>query len=538
MSFFGRLFEKKGNPVAPILYFDTTPKKNNWKKEMFYKDGYYKNPIFAKCVNKIVDAASDIPVALFNVDSEGEKVEVTNQPDLEKLLRQPNVTANGKKLLKQIFTDYWVTGDILVAADAFESKPTEIWRLNPANLEIKYNNEGVPEAYIYKAKGGGKKEFPIDINGLSEAWHYTYVPTDDNGFGSPPAKAAATWIDLYNLGGEWNASLLDNGGRPSGALVAKASNLSDEQVARLKADMKENIEGAKNAGKTALLEGDWDWMEFAITPKDMDYSTSLTTAARNIADVFGVPFPLISPDAATFNNMENAVEQFYEDVVIPFVNDFWQAYGNWLLGLFKLDPEQYEICPDIHNIPALEFKNERKAERMKGMVEAGVVTINEARAELGIEMIENDLADEIYISANRKPISFSNFDAEPQTDILLEEGKACLHELEQKAELPPENIPPIRAQEAAAEGLAMYEQFGKGGTSVTVERARAIASGVTLSRESIELLAAYRDRMKEFRPSAREADGSPMESTIAILLRGGLIGISWAAQRLEQMESE
>jgi HK97 family phage portal protein len=106
-------------------------------------------------------------------------------------------------------------------------------------------------------------------------------PLDDH-YGFSPIEAAATAIDLHNQASKWNKALLDNAARPSGALVyaAREGRLSPEQFERLKAELQEGFQGAKNAGRPLLLEGGLDWKPLSLSPKDMDFiEASLRSSA-------------------------------------------------------------------------------------------------------------------------------------------------------------------------------------------------------------------------------------------------------------------
>jgi HK97 family phage portal protein len=126
-----------------------------------------------------------------------------------------------------------------------------------------------------------------------------FHPLDDH-YGFSPIEAAATAIDLHNQASKWNKALLDNAARPSGALVysAREGRLSPEQFERLKAELQEGFQGAKNAGRPLLLEGGLDWKPLSLSPKDMDFIEAKHAAAREIALALGVP-PMLRRGAAT-----------------------------------------------------------------------------------------------------------------------------------------------------------------------------------------------------------------------------------------------
>lgn len=106
-------------------------------------------------------------------------------------------------------------------------------------------------------------------------------------------QAASSAIDQHNAVAEHNLSMLQNGGRPSGAFVVKPSeygpSLSDRQRDALTRDMRKAYEGATNAGRILFLEGDFDWKEMGLSLKDLDFIEGKNLSAREIAQAFGVP---------------------------------------------------------------------------------------------------------------------------------------------------------------------------------------------------------------------------------------------------------
>ena len=82
-------------------------------------------------------------------------------------------------------------------------------------------------------------------------------PRNDHcGMGCLEAACAAATV--HNGASRWNKALLDNGARPSGALVydpLDCSTLSTDQFTGLKDELAAEFSGRGNAGRPLLLEG-------------------------------------------------------------------------------------------------------------------------------------------------------------------------------------------------------------------------------------------------------------------------------------------
>ena len=91
---------------------------------------------------------------------------------------------------------------------------------------------------------------------------------------------------------------------------------------------------------------------------------------------------------------------------------------------------------------------------------------------------------------------------------------------------------------AAKQGLALREKYGRGGLSTQEAGKAGIGSGVarasdiisgSLSLESVKRMHAFFSRhQKNFRPSVKESDGGPTAGTIAWKLWGSSAGAAWA----------
>ena len=180
-------------------------------------------------------------------------------------------------------------------------------------------------------------------------------------------SAGAVDVDQHNMSAKHNYNLLLNGARPSGAVIFKPKDesgmtvqLTEGQRQQLMSDLDLRFSGSSNAGRTMLLEGDFDFKEMGLSPKDMDFIQMKNMTARDIALVFGVPSQLVGvPDNQTYNNVSEARLALYEDTIIPLLKRVESDLNEWLGNDFN---ENVNIKYDIDAIPAM-------AERRKKIYE-------------------------------------------------------------------------------------------------------------------------------------------------------------------------
>ena len=176
--------------------------------------------------------------------------------------------------------------------------------------------------------------------------------------------------------------------------------LSDSQRQQLVSDLNMRFSGSQNAGRPMLLEGDFDWKEMGLSPKDMDFLELKNMSARDIALCFGVPSQLVGvPDSQTYNNVSEARLALYEDTIIPLIRRVESDLNEWLAPRFGDD---ISIRYDIDSIPAMAERRKKTYENVVTAVREGIISRNEARERLGYEPIDG--GDDVYISANLFPL--------------------------------------------------------------------------------------------------------------------------------------
>jgi HK97 family phage portal protein len=344
------------------------------------REGFAKNAIVYRAVRMIAEAAASVPLFLFD----GEE-EVDEHP-LLRLLARPNPAQCKPELLETFFGHLLVAGNAYLEAVTVAGTLRELHALRPDRMKLVPGPDGWPEAYDYSV-GGQTVRFRMDIaGGVRPILHMAlFNPLNDH-YGMSPLEAAAASIDIHNASGAWNKALLDNSACPSGALVyaAKDGQLSPEQFERLKAELEESFQGAKNAGRPLLLEGGLDWKAMAFSPKDMDFIAAKHVAAREVALALGVPPMLLGiPGDNTYSNYAEANRSFWRQTVLPLVNRTAKALSGWLGGAFG--EGALELRPDLDAVEALSTEREALWERVRA---ADFLTINEKRAAVGYGEID------------------------------------------------------------------------------------------------------------------------------------------------------
>ena len=357
-------------------------------------EGYNQCIVAFACINRVAASVASVDLQLYK-RGKGGKLSKVEDSDLLDLIENPNPAQSGREFMRALSSYQQLCGNAYVYGNGIDPKrtngkpPRELQLLNPGKVKVEPGASLFPKQYEYRPNQNTTTTFPVDqLTGRSAVLHLKSFNPLNAWYGMSPLEAAALGVDIHNSGQQWNKRLIENGARPSGALVVQGSDgkpamLSDDQYGRLKEMIDNQFSGASNAGRPMLLEGGLDWKEMSLNPKDMEFLEGKHSAARDIALAFGVPPMLLGiPGDNTYSNMGEAKLGLWTDTVLPHLATTLDAFNRWLTPLYG---EDMYLWYDEEMIPALEPLRKAKAERINA---AGYMTINEKRRAMGLDDIE------------------------------------------------------------------------------------------------------------------------------------------------------
>jgi len=551
------IFKTKEQPKvqkkeAPIVYYnslgyDSVPKISY---EDLATDGYSENAIVYRCINEIANNASRVKINLFRGDQE-----VDNHPLLD-LLYKPSPTMSQVEYFQSVYSYLLISGNnYMLSVGGDNTPPTELYNLRPDRIKIRTGTRAMPVAYDYMLKGQVVESYEVDqATGSSKVKHIKLFNPLDDYYGMSPIQASSVDIDQHNLANKHNVNLLQNGARPSGAVIFNPKDetgghvqLTDVQRNQLMNDVNQRFSGTGNAGKPMLLEGDFDWKEMGLSPKDMDFIQLKNMSAKDIALVYGVPSQLIGiPDSQTYSNFAEAKLALYNETIIPLLDRIQGDMNEWLVPMFN--EQGLELRYDIDSIPAMAEQRKRVFESVTAGVRDGILTRNEAREQLGYEPIEG--ADSLLVQANLMPLNLADdmteenisedIPEEVVPEELIENEDSDIDDII-KAISDINTTPTDSMVVEAKKGIAWRKEFNRGGTRIGATRASQIIAKEKLSPSTVRRMFSFFSRHESdkaaegFRVGEK---GYPSNGRIAWALWGGDAGFSWSTKVRNQLEKE
>lgn len=408
MGFWSALLgREKASPVAPLMVQSTTrphPMPHDFKA--YAREAYERNIIAYRCIALIAEAAASVPLQLYR----GDRV-VDDHPIVDALDR-PNPMQDRASFVTSVCSFDLLAGNSYVEKD-IAGRTIQLYARRPDRMSV-VPGVGMPSAYEFKV-GQKSHRFPVDpITGESDILHLKHFHPSDDWYGLSPLAAAAYSVDQHNAASLWNMGILQNSGKPSGAMryAPKEGDgeMPDEMFHRLRAQLDEQSGASGKPGRPMLLEGGLDWVQMSLTSKDLDWLDGIDKAASYIAQAFNVPEQLVGvPGQQTYNNYREARLALYEDAVLPLLNRLCLALTEWLVQPYA-GPE-WRLEYDQDQIPALALRREQQWDRINASDD---LTINEKRLAKGYEAVEG--GDVVLVPAGMLPLSFAADPPEFPTD--------------------------------------------------------------------------------------------------------------------------
>jgi HK97 family phage portal protein len=357
-------------------------------------EGYEQCVIAFDCINRIATSIASVEWHLYRKGKNGKLTKIDSHPLLD-LIDTPNASQSGPEFRRWLVSYHRLAGNAYILGNGLDGSvirtktPSELMLLQPGKVKVE-PGKTFPLAYVYKPDASNTHTYPVDqVSGRSAVLHLKTFNPLNPWYGLPPLSAAALPADIHTGGQKWNKALIENGARPSGALVVesadgKPSTLSEDQYQRVKEMIDEQFSGVSNSGRPMLLEGGLNWKEMSLNPKDMDFLEGKHSAARDIALAFGVPPMLLGiPGDNTYSNMQEAKLAFWTDTLLPLLSSILESFNHWLVPLYG---EDLFLWYDPEQIDALEPLRKQKADRINA---SSYMTINEKRRAMSLDDIEN-----------------------------------------------------------------------------------------------------------------------------------------------------
>jgi len=250
--------------------------------------------------------------------------------------------------------------------------------LNPQTVETLSDPARGVVGYRQRAGSQGR-EYPAE----EVIAFRNFDPLDDLG-GLSPLAVALDAINAELNASRYVAAFFANDARPAGLLSTEAV-LHEPDIERVHAWWERLFKGAANRWKTGIVGGGLKWTQISFPPGELALPDLRAEDRRAICAALGVPPGLAGAwEAATYATAREQKASFYEDTVLPQLSYYADVLNAALLAHYpELRARGARLAWDTDRIAALRETASDRARRLAALYQAGVITRDEARGELG-----------------------------------------------------------------------------------------------------------------------------------------------------------
>jgi HK97 family phage portal protein len=345
--------------------------------------------VFA-CVRIISESIASLPVRVYRVETDGDKIEELAHPVNRLLTRKPNDFMTTYTFLDVLMNNLLLEGNSYFYIERDSSaRPVGLIPIKTEHVKV-INHDG----QIYY----DVKDYDLAIR-KEDMLHFFNLSF--NGYeGTSVIGSQRTTIGTSIASNDTANSYLGNSSQ-IGGIIKHPGKLSKEAVARLRTSWSQSTSGSFVAGKTAILEEGMTFEQSKINANDYQLLETRRFQIEEIARIFKVPLSLIGhlEKAANYSSIEALSIDFVRFTLQPYLVLIEQELNRKLFRENELD--NYFVRLDSKGL--LRGDSAARATYYREMSAIGVLSINEIRRMEDLNRI-GDEGDTHYYPLNFAPI--------------------------------------------------------------------------------------------------------------------------------------
>lgn len=348
------------------------------KSGIVFNNAYEQLEVVRRGVDLVINLSSEIDIDVKDkLDFVGNST--IKKKSVSMLLNfRPNEFQGISEFRRNLLMDFIIEGNAFVYYDgAF------LYHLPAVNIEILPDSKTYIKAFRYNF---GSKV--IDYK-PSEIIHIKDNSLRSIYRGDSRLKSAQHSINTMYSMLTFQQNFFDNGAVPG--LVLKTKDIFSQKVKdRILRSWTQRYSPTSGGRRPLILDGGLEIDKVSTTNfKELDFESSVTGHEERILKAIGVPPILLN--AGNNANITPNLKLFYITTVIPIIKTFLNAYERFF---------SYDLAPNLNDVIALRPELKDVAEYYTSLVNNGLMLGSEAREELRLTKIDDEVLNNIRIPAN------------------------------------------------------------------------------------------------------------------------------------------
>ncbi len=343
---------------------------------------YARSTAVHAAVRVLAEAVSRPPLQVWRRVSPNSELEPAGlDHPLQRLLDRPNDVWDGGQLLRAVESRLalWGSAYVAMVRDA-DGVPYEMWPLRPDEVHIVAGeNDRIVRGFIHETVNSRVAYLPEEM-----LWYRRFNPMHSlAGFSSMiPARLAV------NMGTEalrFNRRFYVHSAMPADVVMTTDGTPQQEQIERLLDMWNERVSDPDTAHRPIVLSGGIDLKRLGANQSDMEFIAALQWSVEEVSRAFGVPKVFLSEfEDATLANVRTMEQFLWRNTIIPELNMLEDGINHRLVPHFERFTGELIVRFNLSDVEAVQESQSDRAERLSTLVAAGIMTVREARREVGV----------------------------------------------------------------------------------------------------------------------------------------------------------
>ena len=324
------------------------------------------------CVRLLSETIASLSPILYMRTGSG-KVEAISHPLHRILSIEPSTDQTAFSLWDSFVASIALTGNGYIEIQRNVSgEVIGLWFLQPYAVTPMRQPNGLIQYRVTQGMGTGESRLLPATSIIHVPWHSV-----DGVTGISVIAQARTVIGSAIASDKFGARFFANNATPSGVL-STANKVKPEDKIKMRADW-EALQQGQNQHRTAVLDLDLKYTPISMSNADSQWLESQKFSREQICGLFKLHPSMIG-------DVSRVAGETYQGQMLNFLTITLRSWLNRISQELtrKLLPglPQYSIQHDVSDLLRLDVKSQMDA--LKTSVSAGLMTVNEARSELGL----------------------------------------------------------------------------------------------------------------------------------------------------------
>ena len=340
-------------------------------------------PTAQACLEIISSTVAQLPIYLYKEDENGEISRVHDDYRHFILNEEANDYDTAYNFKKYSVQQYLLHGASYSYVERTANEVVALHRLetNKMTIDKKYKKGFILSGvdYAYSGDGGQAKFKELDLLKVLR-------DSKDGVKGVGILENGKKVINTIKGEATYLENIYKNGALPMGILSTEG-RLSAPTLQALRDSWQNIYAGIGNAGKTVLLEEGIKYEPLSLNPNDLQLKDNKKDHRSEICKLFNLPESLVNSQANKYASIEQNNIHFLQYSISPILSAFEGAINRILLledekeqgFFFKFDESQ-----------VLRMTQKERYETIKIGLDAGIISMNEARYDLNMKSLNDD----------------------------------------------------------------------------------------------------------------------------------------------------